>query len=135
MKQNIQLGVLGGAMRVAGSALLLLVWAGSTWAAQEPAPPPEAQAAPAAAPPPAAAPEAMPAAAPVATAAPAPPAAAPTPTGIVVSPAEINLATVRDRQSLVVQLNWSNGLTSDATTAATFQIADPAYVKSEGATF
>ena len=126
---------------IALTALLCFAPLNGMIAAQEPAPPqepvsPPAAEQPAPTPPPAASPE-MPAEQTPATPTPAPAnaAAASTPTGIVVYPAEINLATVRDRQSLVVQINWSNGITTDATTEATFQIADPTFVKLEGSTF
>ncbi|MFN9753128.1 MAG: DUF1549 domain-containing protein [Planctomycetota bacterium] len=82
-----------------------------------------------------AAPGAQPAAAVAQEVAAPAPAVSPTPTGIAVYPDSIQLATIRDSQSLVVQLQWSNGVTSDATTAAAFQIADPAITRVEGATF
>jgi hypothetical protein len=109
------------------------------WAQEQPAAPPADSATAAAAPsttaemtPPG---ESGPASASGAAPVSIPAATTPTPTAIAVYPSSIQLATVRDRQSLVVQLQWSNGVTTDATTEATYQIADPAVAKTDGATF
>lgn len=51
-----------------------------------------------------------------------------------VEPAEISLTDMRDRQSVVAQLQWSHGVTSDVSSEATFEIADPALARLEGYT-
>jgi hypothetical protein len=52
-----------------------------------------------------------------------------------VYPAAIDLTTTRDRQSLVVQGFYSDGLTRDLTAEASFTLANPALVDREGSTF
>ncbi|AMV39380.1 DUF1549 and DUF1553 domain-containing protein [Planctomyces sp. SH-PL62] len=54
---------------------------------------------------------------------------------IQVFPAAVDLTTARDRQSVVVQGFYSDGLTRDLTPVATFTPADPSLVVREGATF
>jgi hypothetical protein len=51
------------------------------------------------------------------------------PASIQVYPGDVHLTTVRDRQSLVVQATMANGLTHDATMAATIEVADPAIAR------
>ena len=51
------------------------------------------------------------------------------PTSITVSPADVQLQTSRDRQSLVVQAVYANGLTADISEQATFAIANSAFVR------
>lgn len=48
----------------------------------------------------------------------------PKPVSIEVYPADVQLKTVQDRQSLVVQAQFANGLTLDVTDKATFKLAD-----------
>jgi hypothetical protein len=70
---------------------------------------------------------------PVATA----PAPAPT-TGVTkleVFPPEINLANVRDRQSIVAQATYADGITRDVTAQASVTLANPSLLKREGSTF
>lgn len=67
---------------------------------------------------------------------PAPPSPPPT-EGVVkleVFPADINLATVRDRQSFVAQATYADGITRDVTAQAAVTLANPALVRREGAT-
>lgn len=52
---------------------------------------------------------------------------------IEVSPPDVHLTTKRDRQSLVVQAFYDNGLTQDVTAEAKFTLANPALVRVEGA--
>lgn len=63
----------------------------------------------------------------------------PTPTAglveIQVSPAAVDLTTARDRQSLVVQGLYADGLTRDLTREAKFSVADPSLVDLQEATF
>jgi hypothetical protein len=80
--------------------------------------------------------------APAAKPAPAPaPAAAPAPApieGVVkleVFPADINLATVRDRQSVVAQATYDDGITRDVTGQAALALGNPALARRDGATF
>ncbi len=54
-------------------------------------------------------------------------------TGLEVFPAEVQLTTARDRQSIVVQATFADGITRDVTKEATFSIADPKLLKREGA--
>ncbi|MFO0951338.1 MAG: cell surface protein, partial [Isosphaeraceae bacterium] len=67
------------------------------------------------------------------------PAPAPPPTeGVVkleVFPADVNLATVRDRQSVVAQATYADGITRDVTANASMTLANPALVKRDGSTF
>jgi len=55
-------------------------------------------------------------------------------TELRVFPADVNLTTVRDRQSLVVQAAYADGITRDVTHEAKFAIADPKLVRLEGST-
>jgi hypothetical protein len=55
-------------------------------------------------------------------------------TQLNVYPAEVNLATARDRQSLVVQAEFANGLTQDVTLEAELSIQDESLVRLEGQT-
>lgn len=57
------------------------------------------------------------------------------PVSITVSPADIALSNVRDRQSLMVQAVMANGLTFDVTDKAEFAIENDAFVKLDGRTF
>lgn len=66
-----------------------------------------------------------------ATEAPAPVA----PASIVVSPADIQLTSQRDRQSMVVQAVMPNGLTKDITADCQYAITDGTFVKQDGHTF
>jgi len=61
--------------------------------------------------------------------------AGPAPVRIEVFPAEIHLSGARDRQSVVVQATWADGITRDATDSATFTPADPTVLRREGSTF
>ncbi|OJW04241.1 MAG: cell surface protein [Planctomycetales bacterium 71-10] len=54
---------------------------------------------------------------------------------IQVYPAAIDLTTARDRQSIVVQGFYSDGLTRDLTADASYTLANPALVTRDGATF
>jgi len=54
-------------------------------------------------------------------------------TGLEVFPAEVQLTTARDRQSIVVQATFADGITRDVTKEATIRIADPKLLKREGA--
>jgi hypothetical protein len=56
---------------------------------------------------------------------------APTLAQIAVSPPDISLNTSRDRQSLVVQATYSDGITRDVTSEAKLTFANPALVKLE----
>ena len=56
-------------------------------------------------------------------------------TKIEVSPPDINLATAGDRQSIVVQAMYADGITRDVTKEATLTPANPALVRRDGATF
>lgn len=57
------------------------------------------------------------------------------PISITVSPADIQLSNVRDRQSMVVQAVMANGLTYDVTEKATLKIENAELLRSDGATF
>lgn len=57
------------------------------------------------------------------------------PVAISVSPTDISLTNVRDRQSLMVQAVMANGLTFDVTEQAQMAIQDAAFVKADGQTF
>jgi len=50
-------------------------------------------------------------------------------------PPDINLTTAADRQGVVVQATYSDGLTRDVTKESTLTVANPALVKQDGATF
>ena len=54
---------------------------------------------------------------------------------IEVFPPEINLTTARDRQSIVVQATYADGITRDVTREASITPANPALLKRDGATF
>ncbi len=54
---------------------------------------------------------------------------------LAVFPSEINLTTARDRQSVVVQATFADGITRDVTREATLALADPKPVRREGAVF
>jgi hypothetical protein len=56
-------------------------------------------------------------------------------TELRVFPADINLATSKDRQLMVVQAVHMNGLTTDVTAQATMTLANPALVRRDGHTF
>ena len=53
---------------------------------------------------------------------------------LTVSPASVKLTTKRDRQSLIVQATYANGLTSDVTGEAKFSLADTKSVTLNGTT-
>jgi len=57
----------------------------------------------------------------------------PKPAAIHVYPADVHLNTARDRQSLVVQAVYPNGLTRDVTAEVKSTLANPEFVKLEGA--
>jgi hypothetical protein len=57
----------------------------------------------------------------------------PVPSKVEVFPAEVELSTARDRQSLVVQASYPDGITRDVTDRATWTLANPALVKLEAA--
>jgi hypothetical protein len=75
--------------------------------------------------------KAMPAPEPAAAAAPAVPSksAQPKPAEIHVSPPNVQLTTARDRQSLVVQARYPDGITRDITHEAKFTVANSALVR------
>ncbi len=54
------------------------------------------------------------------------------PVSVSVFPAEVELSTLRDRQSIVVQAAFAGGVTRDVTDEARFAFAHPALVKREG---
>ena len=56
-------------------------------------------------------------------------------TSIKVYPTDVKLNTSRDRQSLVVQALYSNGITRDVTAKAKWAIANAAFVRQDGHTF
>ena len=60
---------------------------------------------------------------------------APKPTSITVSPSDIHLSNVRDRQSILVQAVMPNGLTFDVTEKAAMAIENGAFAKLDGHTF
>ncbi len=51
---------------------------------------------------------------------------------IKIFPSDVNLTTVRDRQSLIVQLEQADGITRDVTGEAQFAVADAAIAKLNG---
>lgn len=56
------------------------------------------------------------------------------PIAVRVFPGDIHLTTVRDRQSLIVQAEYANGLTQDVTADAKYSLADAALARLENAT-
>ncbi|MDR3633922.1 MAG: DUF1549 and DUF1553 domain-containing protein [Isosphaeraceae bacterium] len=54
---------------------------------------------------------------------------------VEVYPPDIQLTTAQDRQSVVVQAVFADGVTRDVTKEATYAVANPALVKRDGATF
>ena len=58
----------------------------------------------------------------------------PVPVSIAVYPPNAQINTIRDRQSIVVQATYADGITRDVTKAATFAFANPAFVKFENHT-
>ncbi len=56
---------------------------------------------------------------------------APSPTGIRVYPPDVNLTSERDRQSVIVQSVFADGITQDVTDLATFSLANPALARLE----
>ncbi len=59
---------------------------------------------------------------------------APAPASVKVFPADVNLKTRQDRQGLVVQATYADGVTRDVTAQATFSLAQPGLAKIENAT-
>jgi hypothetical protein len=55
--------------------------------------------------------------------------------GLAVFPPEVQLTTARDRQSIVVQASFADGITRDVTTEATLVLAEPKLVRRAGAVF
>src|SRR5438045_4187231 len=55
--------------------------------------------------------------------------------GLAVFPAEIQLTTARDRQSIVVQATFADGITRDVTREASLTLARPKLVRRDGAVF
>jgi len=56
------------------------------------------------------------------------------PIAVRVFPGDVHLTNVRDRQSLIIQAEYANGLTQDVTAEATFAIADENFVRLENST-
>ncbi len=56
------------------------------------------------------------------------------PVAINVYPANVHLTTSRDRQMLIVQATYANGLTRDVTTEAKFTLADGKFARIDGTT-
>lgn len=54
---------------------------------------------------------------------------------LVVAPADVNLTTVKDRQLIVVQAVYSDGITRDVGKEAAITVANPALVRRDGQTF
>jgi len=54
---------------------------------------------------------------------------------VVVSPTNVNLTTMKDRQLIVVQAVYSDGITRDVGKEAAITIANPALVRRDGQTF
>ncbi len=50
---------------------------------------------------------------------------------ITAYPGDVELSTRRDRQAVIVQALYSNGLTRDVTSEAKYSLADPALAKLE----
>ncbi len=61
--------------------------------------------------------------------------AEPVVTRIEVSPPQVNLTTARDRQLVVVQAIFENGITRDVTAETELALANPALVRRQGNTF
>jgi hypothetical protein len=59
------------------------------------------------------------------------PAAAPALQSVAVFPRQVDLTTLRDRQGVVVQATFANGITRDVTGQATFKLADESLAKIE----
>ena len=57
------------------------------------------------------------------------------PASITVSPADVNLSSVRDRQSLIIQAVMENGLTYDVTDKAEVKVGNGDLVRQDQATF
>ncbi len=53
---------------------------------------------------------------------------------VEVFPAEVELSTARDRQGLVVQATYADGITRDVTARAAFALADPTLARLDGST-
>ena len=53
--------------------------------------------------------------------------------GLAVYPRDVRLTTARDRQSLVVQATFADGITRDVTAQATLSLANPALAHLDGA--
>jgi hypothetical protein len=62
-------------------------------------------------------------------------AAEPSLTKLEVFPPDVNLTTARDRQLLVVQATYSNGITRDVTAESSITPANPALLRRDGNTF
>jgi hypothetical protein len=60
--------------------------------------------------------------------------AAPALTDLTISPPDVHLTTKRDRQSLVVQAVYADGVTRDVTEKAKFALADKSLARLDGAT-
>ena len=58
----------------------------------------------------------------------------PQPAEIMVYPPDVKLNTLRDRQSLIVQARYSDGITRDVTSKAVMSLADPSLAKVDQAT-
>src|SRR5215813_9552380 len=56
-------------------------------------------------------------------------------TDLAVYPGEIQLTTARDRQSIVVQATFADGITHDVTREVSLALADPKLVRRVGAVF
>jgi hypothetical protein len=56
------------------------------------------------------------------------------PIALTVYPPQVHLTTARDRQSIVVQAGFADGLTRDVTTEAVFSLLDPALVRLDART-
>src|SRR5690606_3198582 len=55
-------------------------------------------------------------------------------TAVHVFPADVQLTTQRDRQSLVIQAEYADGITRDVTTEATWTLADESIARLDGPT-
>ncbi len=56
-------------------------------------------------------------------------------TKLEVFPPDLNLSTARDRQAIVVQATFADGITRDVTAEAVFTPANPALLRRDGSTF
>src|SRR5437588_5280984 len=56
-------------------------------------------------------------------------------TELAVYPGEIQLTTARDRQSIVVQATFADGITRDVTQEASLTVAQPQLMRRDGAIF